>query len=269
MISVVVLTKDSARTLLWTLRSLAQFDEVIVYDTGSKDATLEIAKRFGNVRIVEASFEGFGRTRNRALFHCKHPWILHIDSDEVLSPELTANILALRCDEGVAYALERANYFWGKRMKTCSGWYPDWVVRLYHKDHASFLEAKVHERLDTSRVRVQKISGLLHHVPYLEIADLITKMQNYTTLFAEEKKGKESSSLMKALFHAGNAFLKSLILKRGILAGREGFILSLYQAHTAFYKYVKLLERSSKPPLPAFLKEFEEVNLTGEKSDGR
>lgn len=255
MISVIVLAKDSARTISWTLKALSAFSDVIVYDTGSKDATLEIATRFPNVRVVQGAFEGFGMTRNRALFHCKHEWILHVDSDEVVSPALSDELHALPLDPHYAYAMIRRNYFWGKCMRSCSGWHPDWVPRLYHKNACLFTESRVHERLDTSRVQVKRLHSPLYHFPYPEISDLLSKMQAYSTLFAEENAGKRKVSFLSVLGHTWFAFIKSYFFKRGIFSGRQGFIISVYQAQTAFYKYLKLLERTDKPPLPDFLKE--------------
>ena len=113
-----------------TLDSLTCFPEVLIVDTGSTDATLEIAHRYPNVRLVEKPFQGFGKLHNLASQIASHDWILSIDSDEILSPELIEEILLLPLNSSEVYSLNRCNYFQGKWMKCCSGWYPDPVIRL-------------------------------------------------------------------------------------------------------------------------------------------
>ncbi len=240
MISATILTKNSAETLEAVLESLRAFPEIILFDTGSTDATLEIAERYPNVRIIKERFRGFGDAHNRATALASNPWILSIDSDEVLSPDLIREILALRLDERHAYSLNRCNYFLGKRMKCCSGWYPDPVVRLYHRGSTRFSDDAVHEKVLTENLAVIPLRGMLLHTPYRSIDDFLVKMQRYSTLFAIQNQGKKRSSLWIALGHCLAAFMKNYFLKRGFLGGKEGFIISLYNAHAAYYKYLKL-----------------------------
>ncbi len=241
MISVTILTKNSQRTLKKTLQSLLTFPEVLIYDSGSTDNTLEIARLFPNVTIYQGEFEGFGIAHNKMSELAKHDWILSIDSDEELSPALCSEIHELDFNENVVYRLNRLNMFNGKKMKCCSGWYPDPVVRLYHRKKTSFTTNKVHEKVAVDKLEIIDLSQPLYHTPYLAISDFLDKMQHYSTLFSEEKKGK-TVSVSKALLHSWYAFFKSYILKRGFLGGKEGLIISMYNGHTAFYKYLKLLE---------------------------
>jgi glycosyltransferase involved in cell wall biosynthesis len=246
MISVTVLTKNNEETLGATLASLQEFPEVLLYDSGSTDATLVLAKEFSNVKIVQGPFLGFGPTHNAASALASHDWILSIDSDEVLTPELAGEVLALRLDNACVYQIGRHNYLNSKWIRSCAGWYPDPVVRLYHRRSTQFTDDAVHEKILTHAMKVQLLSSPLIHTPYRSMEDFLTKMQAYSTLFAEQHKGKKSSSLLKALLHSSFAFLKSYLLKRGLLAGKEGFLISLYNGHTAFYKYMKLLELNKK-----------------------
>src|SRR5580692_2654811 len=131
MISVTILTKDSSETIAKTLDSCCGFYEVIVCDTGSKDETLQIATQYPNVRIVEKPFEGFGPSHNAAVQEASHDWILSIDSDEVFSEELFQEIQGLALNPDTVYSLFRSNYFRGKCIKGCAGWYPDRVIRLF------------------------------------------------------------------------------------------------------------------------------------------
>ncbi len=244
MISVTVLAKNSAETIRETLEALQRFPEVLVLDTGSTDNTVEIAKAFPNVRVVEEKFQGFGKTHNRASSRAQHDWVLSIDSDEIVSPELVEEILALSLDQACVYSLDRHNYFNGKWIKGCSGWYPDPVVRLYHRKATWFTDDEVHEKVIAEKMRIVPLRGRLLHTPYRSIESFLHKMQLYSTLFAEQNAGKKRSSLGKALFHAWTAFLRSYIFKRGFLCGKEGFIISLYNAHATYYKYLKLAFRN-------------------------
>lgn len=241
-ISVTVLTKNCQETLTKTLQSIIPFPEVIILDTGSTDATLEIAKQFPNVKISKAPFIGFGALHNAATALASYPWILSIDSDEVLSPQLISELQNLQLQETSVYTLERENFFNGKKMRCCSGWYPDIVTRLYHRRATRFSDDAVHERILTQGLAVVQLKGTLHHTPYRHIADFLDKMQKYTTLFAEQRRGKEHSSWRKAVFHGIAAFLKSYLIKRGIFGGKEGLIISFYNGQTSYYKYLKLAE---------------------------
>jgi glycosyltransferase involved in cell wall biosynthesis len=245
-ISATILTKNSEATLAGAIASLRGFPEVLIFDTGSTDRTLEIAESFPNVRIVKGAFQGFGKTHNLASSLASHDWILSIDSDEIVSPELSSEILKLVLVPDAVYSLDRHNYFQGKHIKYCAGWHPDRIVRLYHRKMTQFSEDRVHEKIIASGLRVVPLYHRLIHTPYRTIEEFIHKMQFYSTLFAEQNAGKKQSSLGKAIAHGVAAFFKSYLLKRGFLAGREGFIISVYNGHTAYYKYLKLAFREHK-----------------------
>lgn len=241
-ISVTILTKDCGETLLETLRSLEAFKEVVVFDTGSTDDTLEIAGEFPNVKICHGEFKGFGPSHNEASSLASADWILSIDSDEVLTPELVREIRELLLDPTCVYSIQRDNFFNGKRIRCCAGWYPDPVIRLYNRRKTRFSNDAVHEKLVTQGLRLITLKSSLKHTPYRTISDFLDKMQKYSTLFAEQHRGKKKSSFFKALLHGFSAFMKSYIFKLGIFGGKEGFIISLYNSQTAYYKYLKLAE---------------------------
>ncbi|HLB52653.1 MAG TPA: glycosyltransferase family 2 protein [Chlamydiales bacterium] len=243
MISVCILAKNASATLEKCLSSLVSFSEVILLDTGSEDMTIEIAKTYPNVKIHTSPFLGFGPLRNLASSIAVNDWILALDSDEILSPSLIHEIQSLVLDADCAYSIPRHNYFQGKWIKG-AGWHPDVVVRLYNKKRTCYLRQKVHESVDTQNVRAIPLSSPILHTPYRSYSDFLKKMEHYSTLFAEEHCGKKSSSLYKAVSHSFFAFFKSYFLKKGCLQGGAGFIISLYNAHTAFYKYLKLSEKN-------------------------
>lgn len=243
MISVTVLTKNSARYLHRVLDGLRSFDEVVVYDTGSMDATLAVAASYANVVIYEGSFDGFGITHNKASALARNPWIFSVDSDEIVTEALSAEILQIALDPQSVYAVARRNEYNGRWIRWC-GWWPDRVYRLYHRDRTAFSNVEVHEAVQTEGLSVVNLKAPLLHFPYASTADFLAKMQVYSELFAKQYTGKRQSSVSRAVLHAVFAFFKSYVLKRGILGGREGFIISVYNANTAFYKYLKLWERN-------------------------
>jgi glycosyltransferase involved in cell wall biosynthesis len=241
MISVTVLTKNSEKYLPKVLESLKKFDEVLVYDTGSTDNTISIACSYPNVTLKEGEFIGFGPTHNAASTLARNSWILSVDSDEVVTPELLNEILNLSLDKNVVYSIPRNNYFRGKWIRWC-GWYPDHVYRLYNRDKTRFTDAQVHESVIVDGIETQRLKAALIHYSYADTADFLVKMQSYSHLFAQQNKGRKSSSTGKAVCHGLFTFFKSYILKKGFLGGSEGFEISVYNANTAFYKYLKLAE---------------------------
>jgi glycosyltransferase involved in cell wall biosynthesis len=245
MISVTMLTKNSERYLERILEALSPFDEVIVLDTGSEDATLAIAAKFKNVKIHRHPFIGFGASHNLASSFAKHDWILSIDSDEIPSKEFVEEVEALSLDPECIYSLERHNFYRGKFIKGC-GWYPDRVARLYNRRKTQFSEDFVHEVILAKGFRIVPIKTPVTHFPYRSVDDFLNKMQHYSTLFAKQYEQRKPSSLPRAILHGSFAFLKSYLFKRGFLYGSQGFEISVYNAITAYYKYLKLRDINSR-----------------------
>ena len=244
MISVTVLVKNSEETLEKTLNSTVSFPEVVLLDTGSTDGTLAIASKFPNVKVFHAPFQGFGKTHNVASSLASNEWVLSLDSDEVLSQELIDEVLKKELDPLCVYAVRRKNFLYGKEIKGCSGWDPDWVLRLYNRKSTSFDDAEVHEKIILGSLRKENLLYTMNHTPYRKISDFLQKMQSYSDLFAKQNKGRKKASMWTAVLHGWVAFLKSYIFKKGICLGSEGFLISIYNGHTAFYKYLKLKEAS-------------------------
>lgn len=240
-ISVTVLAKNSQKYLKEVLKALSPFGEVLLYDTGSTDDTIEIAATFPNVRIVKAPFIGFGPTHNMASAAAANDWILSIDSDEVVTPSLIDILKTEELDPKAVYAFPRHNYFNGKFIKCC-GWYPDRQIRIYNRIKTRFSDDQVHEAIISEGMRYASLQAPIIHYSYGSISDFLAKMQAYSTLFAEQNRGIRHSSPLKALLHAAFAMFKSYIIKRGFLYGYEGLVISLYNCHTAYYKYLKLYE---------------------------
>ncbi|MCX6994844.1 MAG: glycosyltransferase family 2 protein [Chlamydiae bacterium] len=241
-ISVTVLTKNASKSLRDTLELLKDFSDVIVLDNGSTDNTLAIAENYPNVRIFKHSFIGFGPLHNLASSYALYDWIFSIDSDEVLSQNLFEEIRTLHLDENFVYSFPRKNFYKGQHIKGC-GWGTNHVVRLFNRKIFSFSQDQVHEKVVASRMSIIYLQNPLLHTPYHSISEFLHKMQLYSDLFAEQSNQKSSPS--KALAHAFMAFFKSYILKKGLFDGYAGFLISAYNGHTAFYKYLKLYEKNA------------------------
>lgn len=244
-ISVTVLAKNSEKYIKEVFQALSPFGEVLLYDTGSTDSTIEIGQKFANVRVLQKPFIGFGPTHNLASEAAKHDWILSIDSDEIVTPELVKAISKENPNSEAVYSFPRHNYFNGKFIKWC-GWYPDRQIKLYNKTRTKFSNDQVHEAIISKNMRLISLQAPIIHYSYGSISDFLLKMQSYSTLFANQNKGKKKSSLTKALSHGFFAFFKSYILKKGFLCGYEGYVISAYNGHTAYYKYLKLLEANNQ-----------------------
>ena len=246
MISVAIIVKDGEKYIEECLQSLASFDDVLLLDTGSTDRTMEIARRFQNVRIEEREFVGFGPTKNSAAQLAKHDWILSVDSDEVVTPELSSEIHSLSLDDNQVYRFSRHSYYRGKFIKGC-GWYPDKILRLYNKSRTGLNDNQVHESVMVKEgMGVVDLNGALKHYPYDSAGSLVTKLQFYSTLFAEQNRGKRKSSPWKAVFRGFAAFFKGYVIRKGILDGYAGFHIAFCQGLATYLKYLKLYEANQK-----------------------
>lgn len=241
MFTVTVLTKNCETKIQTMLASVAWAPEVVVLDTGSTDRTLEIAASFPNVNIFHSPFSGFGALHNEMAALASNDWILSIDSDEVVSDSLKAELQSLTLDSNSVYSMPRHNFFQGKWIRGC-GWHPDRVVRLYHRGRTQFSADQVHERVLTEGLKRVDLNAPLHHFSYESVADFLTKMQLYTDLFARQNKHRRTSSLFRALVAKWMAFVRSYVFKLGFRDGYQGWIISSYNAQTAYYKYIKLKE---------------------------
>lgn len=228
------------------LQSLASFDEVLLLDTGSTDRTMEIARRFQNVRIEQREFIGFGPTKNLAAQLASHDWILSVDSDEVVTPELSSEIQSLSLDDSKVYRFSRHSYYRGRLIKGC-GWYPDKILRLYNKQQTGLNDNQVHESVMVKEgMSIADLKGILKHYPYDSAGSLVNKLQFYSTLFAEQNQGKLKSSPCKAVTRGFGAFFKGYVIRRGILDGYAGFHISFCQGLATYLKYLKLYEANQK-----------------------
>ena len=246
-ISAVILTKNSAALLRDVLNALRWCDEVVVFDTGSTDDTVEIARQRTRVSVhrMTGSFPGFGKARRQAIALARHDWILSIDSDEVVTPELAGEIRRLPFDPRTVYAIPFHNYFNGRRITTC-GWDPDRHERLFNRTATNFCESELHEKVQTVKLEVQRLRHPIRHYSYGSLSDFLHKMKAYSQLFAEQHAGRKTSGVGTAVTRSLWAFGKSYVLQRGCLQGSEGFVISVYKAQIVFWKYLLLHEANRR-----------------------
>ncbi len=244
-ISAVLLARDSAATIERTLASLADFAEVLVYDNGSTDATLEIAGRFSNVRIVRGQFDGFGSTRNRAAREARHDWIFCIDSDEWLTPELRGSLRSAPItDPQLVSTLIRRNLMFGRVPRSILG--RELIPRLYHRGHVG-CEGKVHEsivQLNGSQLRTYKLRGELWHDPYRSVGHLFQKRWTYAqpALRDRLKPLHPGLAALRALWR----FLRCYVIQIGFIDGWRGFVISVADAYGTFLKYAWAYEERAR-----------------------
>jgi glycosyltransferase involved in cell wall biosynthesis len=246
-ISATILTKNSERLLAEVLAALHWCDEVVVLDTGSTDRTLAIAATFPNVCLhqLPEPFPGFGVAHQRLTALARNDWILSVDSDEVVSAELAAEIAAQALDPHTVYVVPFENYFNGKHITTC-GWAPDRHERLFNRTVTDFCASEVHERVQTRNLSVVRLRHAIRHYSYHSCDDFLRKLSAYSHLFAGQHAGRKRSGPAKAVARSVWAFVKSYVLERGFLQGGEGLIISAYKSQTVFWKYLLLHEANRR-----------------------
>lgn len=246
-ISATILTRNGAKRLADVLAALHWCDEVIVLDTGSADETLEIARGFSNVGVHELAgpFPGFGRAHRRAVALCRNDWILSIDSDEVITEALSAELMRMKPCPRTVYAIPFHNFFNGRLITSC-GWYPERHERLFDRRVTNFCEGEVHERVQTDGLTVETLHHPVHHYSYDSSDDFLRKMRAYSQLFATQHAGRKKSSPGKAVRRGLWAFVKSYVVQRGFMQGYDGLIISSYKAQTTFWKYLLLHEANRR-----------------------
>ncbi len=244
-ISSITIAKNEASNIKRCIESLLPFvdDIVIVVDDTTTDDTLKIASSYNKTNCQVIKWQGYAETKSVAISFCKHDWILWIDADEEVTPELVDELkqFKLSTPNYYLYDVARRAYFLGKWIKH-SGWYPSRIKRLFNKQHVQFDSKKVHEGL----IGVSEFGHLkndLNHYTDPSIEHYFTKFNNYTSLAAKGMAAdKKKSSIRDILLRPAFLFFKMYILRRGFLDGLHGFILAIFSSAYVFTKYCKLWE---------------------------
>lgn len=239
-LSAVLISLNAEAHLRECLQSVAWADEIVVLDSGSTDATPAICAELGAQFHRSPDWPGFGPQKNRALALAAGDWIFSIDTDEVCTPELRAQIEgAMRAGTHAAYEMPRRSSFCGHFMRH-GGWWPDYVTRLFRRGCARFSDSRVHERLLVDGSTGRLTTPLVHYT-YDTLEQALAKAEHYATAGAQQafEAGKRSSPLQAALRGAW-AFVRTYVVRLGFLDGAPGLALARYNAHTTRLRYLKL-----------------------------
>jgi len=242
-ISAVLITYNEEHRLEGALRSLAGVaSEIIVVDCHSTDGTVRLARRYTD-RVFERVWTNFADQKNYANEKAVHPWILSLDADERLSPELRADLLELRKSEpdAAAFSMPRLVFYLGRWIRH-SGWYPDRKVRLFRKSGARWEGEYVHERL-VYQGALGKLGGAIHHFTYRNIADHLARINKFSDLGAQKLyAGGRKARWYHLVGLPFVRFFRSYLWRGGILDGFAGLVISVLNGYAAFVRYAKLRE---------------------------
>lgn len=237
-LTAIIITKNEAANIGDCLDSVAFCDERIVVDCGSDDDTAAIARSRG-AQVTEHGWRGFGPQKNFALSLATGEWVLSIDADERVTPELAAAI-GKTVSEGNAdgYEIRRRTRFLGKEMLQ-SRLFPDYILRLFRRGRARFTDALVHESVICDGP-IARLSEALLHDPVARLEDAISRIDRYSTASAEMlvAKGRQVS-FATGIAHGMWMFLRIYILRLGFLDGRVGFLFAVANAEGSYYRYMK------------------------------
>ena len=239
-----VLTLNGERLLDSCLQSLDFCDRILVVDSRSQDATVDIARRRG-AQVLVRSWEGPVPQFRYAFEHIDSGWVVSLDQDEMLDDTLRSAIIhALQNQEPdgpCGFLCSRSNFYFDRFLRH-SGWYPDRLLRVFHLDMTDVHHSGPHYGFH-SKGRTRKLPGHILHYPYRDLSEHVEKINYYTRKAAEEMySAGKNSGLGRALAHALGYFLRLYVLRLGFLDGRAGFMLALNSAYYGFLKYAHLMD---------------------------
>jgi glycosyltransferase involved in cell wall biosynthesis len=240
-LSLVIIARDAAHELPDCLASAAFAAEAVVVESGSSDDTAAVAARRG-ARVIEHAWEGFGPQKNFAVGQARHDWVLCLDADERVTPELAAAITALFATgqpAAAAYTIARRNRFLGRWLAHGEG-YPDWNIRLFDRRRARWSADLVHEKVLADGTPAT-LPGDLLHASAESIDAYIAKQNRYTTVQAEQMHARgERAGAAQLVFSPVARFLRFYVFRLGFLDGLAGFAHIAIGAFASFLKYAKL-----------------------------
>jgi len=244
-LSVILITKNEAANIRDCLQSVSWADEIIIVDSGSTDGTPQIAHEMG-AQVYSHDWPGFGPQKNRALAYASKNWVFSIDADERVTSEQRAELERAML-EGTAdgYFCPRLSQFCGTFIHH-SGWYPDYVLRLFKRGKGRFSDNLVHESIILEG-RAAKLKIPLLHYSYLTMSDVERKVEHYSDAAAEQmfQAGKHAG-WMRAALSAGWAFIRTYVVRLGVLDGSAGLQIARMNMRTTFLKYRKLSKLRAK-----------------------
>ena len=252
-LTVIVPCKDEQINICSCIESFVDVaDEILIADSGSTDATLELAKQFPKVRIIEREYITSGDFKNWAIPKATHEWVLIVDADERLTPEL-ADEIRLELSRGPmedGYWIYRTNHFMGHELKFGDA-RTDKVLRFFHRDKGRYVGPSDHGEVEISTGRVGTLQSRFLHFTYWDYDQIFAKMQRYTTVQAAQwhDAGKDTS-YFKLIVRPWFRFFRELILQGGILDGKRGIQTAWLAAFYSFMKQGKLWTLNHGKPNP-------------------
>ncbi|MGQ0286624.1 glycosyltransferase family 2 protein [Pasteurellaceae bacterium 22721_9_1] len=247
-LSVAMIVKNESQDLALCLDTVKDWvDEIIILDSGSTDNTEQIARDYGAKFYQNTDWQGFGKQRQLAQQYVTSDYVLWLDADERVTDDLRQSIqvaVAKNASDTV-FRLPRLSSVFGREIRH-SGWYPDYVVRLYPTHFAQYGDELVHERVHyPDNAKVEKLKGDLLHFTYKSVHHYLIKSANYAKAWAEQRQNKgKTASLFDGVSHALACFVKMYLFKAGFLDGKQGFLLAVLSAHSTFVKYAELWQRT-------------------------
>lgn len=242
-ISAAVITKNEEQNIARCLKSLeGAVDEIIILDSLSTDKTIEIAKSF-NAKIISQNFLGYIEQKNKAIEYCQFDYILSIDADEELTPQLREAIKELKKNKMVhAYQFHRRNFYIGKKIRFC-GWYPDRRIRLFDKNWGQWGGENPHDQVIMKNEAI--ISALpldINHYSFNSIGEHKNQAQHFSTIAATVayNQGRKASIIKDLIGNPIYTFFYKYFIKLGLLDGYYGLVICTLSAYSNFLKYSKL-----------------------------
>jgi glycosyltransferase involved in cell wall biosynthesis len=246
-LSVIIITKNEAHDIRRCLESVRFADEVIVLDSGSTDDTVNICREYTE-KVFVTDWPGFGPQKNRALALATGDWVLSLDADEEVPPALREEICQAMTAENAmaAYRMPRLSSYCGHWIRH-SGWWPDYITRLFRRGAARFNDNLVHESLQAEGP-VGTLKTPLLHYSFKDADEVLDKVNSYSTAGARMlvARGKKAT-LRQAIAHGLWAFVRTYFLRQGFLDGRAGFMLAVSNAEGTYYRYIKLMQLADPP----------------------
>lgn len=240
-LSACIITFNEERNIRDCLESVRFADEIVVVDSGSTDRTVEIARAMG-ARVIVKDWPGHIEQKNFAIDQAGGEWVLSIDADERVTPELRAEIEhALAEPQGYeGFSMPRLSFYLGRWIRH-SGWYPDRKLRLIRRGRGRWGGVNPHDHLACDGP-VRALRGDLLHYSYRDIADHLKTIDFFTTIAAREKHKRGARALPGMIFGPPLKFLKAYVLKLGFLDGLPGLVVAVLGSYYVFLKYAKLFE---------------------------
>lgn len=252
-LAVALIVKNESKNLKACLDTVADWvDEIVIVDSGSTDETELIARQFTQAFYRQLVWPGFGRQRQLAQTYVKSDFVLWLDADERVTPELKAAILyAIAQHSGARiYRINRLTTAFGKAINY-SGWSPDWITRLYKTQDTQYNDALVHESvIIPNGFEVIKLKGRLQHFSFEDLSHYHKKTQLYMQSWVDQRQGHKKTTLISAILHGVFRFLKMYVIKLGFLDGQHGLLLALLSANTTFSRYADLWLRDYQQSQP-------------------